>query len=336
MLTNLWAFFLSLSWIAAMCTFIHTASAGSIRSETLVSSFIRLDHGVKMPRVGLGTAALQGLDASVVLEAASSGVRLIDTAQAPEWYSEERVGRGIRDYVSLSTERRASNADFFVITKIHPRSFGQPDLHDALGQSRWLLLRAERPLDLVLIHAPFCWQGHCTEQQQQQTWQTAWRHLEAAKQDGQMLGIGVSNFDATQLQELLQLSNTKVTAVQNWCDPFHQDRDTRRLAAEHGVQYIAYSSFGTQWGRRRNPVLESPELKSIAAAHDTSVTDVVLCWLLQEGAVAIPRSTSSQHIIANSLQHRYDAQRQAYRCFLTDEDLAVIRALDGTLGNPWD
>lgn len=46
-------------------------------------------------------------------------------------------------------------------------------------------------------------------------------------------------------------------------DPFHQDREVRRLAAEHGIEYMAYSSFGTQWGDS-NPVLEDPTLLQVS------------------------------------------------------------------------
>jgi diketogulonate reductase-like aldo/keto reductase len=311
-----------------------------LTKAALVSQSIELDHGVEIPRVGFGTAGLGGMDASVVMEAVAAGVRLIDTAQAPEWYSEERVGRGLSDYLS-AVDGTVSYTDLYIVTKVHPRSFQRNALYDAMSTSRRLLRNNHGPVDLALLHSPFCWQGHCTRQQESHTWQEAWRGLEEMKMDGSILrNIGVSNFGASQLQELLVLTNTKVTAVQNWCDPYHQDREVRALAAEHGVLYMAYSSLGTQWqGKRdlqhRNPVLNSPELLSIAAAYGTTVSDVVMCWLLQEDALVIPRSTSSEHILANSMQHRAVGSTH-YQCFLSELDLAVIRALDGTLGTPWD
>lgn len=167
----------------------------------------------------------------------------------------------------------------------------------------------------------------------------------------QVSNIGVSNFDVTQLAELLHLADSKVAAVQNWCDPFHQDRAVRALAAENGVAYMAYSTLGTQWESKlgRNPVLTAPALMRIAAEHGdgTSVADVALSWALQEGLVAVPRSTSSEHIRRNSWSHlspsppgpparpRRD-ELGRLRCFLSEKDMRDIRALDGTLGLPWD
>ena len=209
-------------------------------------------------------------------------------------------------------------------------------------------MQGTRALDLVLLHSPYCWPYHCTLEQESQPWQAAWLTLESLKTAGLVANIGVSNFDLAQLQQLQGLSNTRVAAVQNWCDPFHQDRWVRSLAARSGMVYMAYSSLGTQWLGKTggsNPVLESPVLRGIGAEHGgASVSEVVLCWLLQEGVVAIPRSGSAAHIAANSLGRLYEDSAKpesvesggAYRCFLTEENLATIRALDGTLGTPWE
>lgn len=48
-------------------------------------------------------------------------------------------------------------------------------------------------------------------------------------------------------------------------DPFHQDREVRRLAEERGITYMAYSSFGSQWaGGGGNPVLSDPTLREVS------------------------------------------------------------------------
>jgi diketogulonate reductase-like aldo/keto reductase len=54
---------------------------------------------------------------------------------------------------------------------------------------------------------------------------------------------------------------------------------------------------------------------------------VVLSWLVQEGVVAIPRSAASEHIVANGKMVNTEP-------FLSEEELAMIRALDGTAGDP--
>ena len=52
------------------------------------------------------------------------------------------------------------------------------------------------------------------------------------------------------MTELLGFANTKPALLQNWMDPFNQDRAVRSLCEEHGIAYMAYSTFGTQWNHK--------------------------------------------------------------------------------------
>ncbi|CAM9654184.1 unnamed protein product [Discosporangium mesarthrocarpum] len=127
--------------------------------------------------------------------------------------------------------------------------------------------------------------------------------------------------------------------VQNWMDPFHQDRAVRQLCAKNGIAYTSYSTLGGQWVYRSsppgpNPVSTSPTLQAIAKAHgDVSVQAVVLSWALQEGAVVLPRSTNASHMLEN-LQVFQTGERPGegdIAVFLTDVEMDAIRALDGSL-----
>jgi 2,5-diketo-D-gluconate reductase A len=190
-----------------------------------------------------------------------AGFRLFDTAQAAEWYDEEALGRALLHCPVEDT--------VVIVTKIHPRYFEAESLRESVSRSRQRLYpdQANRPLDVVLLHAPWCWwEGHCTDEQKTHSWREAWRVLEALRDEGLVKAIGVSNFDAEQLRELLEFSNRKVSVVQNWMDPLHQDRAVRALAADHGIIYMAYSSFGTQWQSKSsilNPVLSEPVLAKV-------------------------------------------------------------------------
>lgn len=147
--------------------------------------------------------------------------------------------------------------------------------------------------------------------------------------------------------------------VQNWMDPFHQDKETRAFAKANGIQYMAYSSFGTQWQGKfggTNPVLSNDVLQRIASKHSLTVSQVVLAWVIAEGCIAIPRSSQPDHITENFgssyHSHHFDAYEVSTRSASNGEelsmssdpnlirldmdDLEAIRALDGALGTPWD
>jgi diketogulonate reductase-like aldo/keto reductase len=118
-------------------------------------------------------------------------------------------------------------------------------------------------------------------------------------------------------------------------DPFNQDRDVREIADRHGIIYMAYSSLGTQWSQKlgQNPVLTSPELQEISQKHDVSIAQVVTSWVLQTGAVAIPRSSNSSHIIELKIFLRNPGKLTV---FLDDEDMERIASLNGALGALWE
>lgn len=219
-------------------------------------------------------------------------------------------------------------------------------------------------LDAVLLHSPYCWRGHCNREEESHSWQGAWKMLNKYKHSPGAISIeyiGVSNFDIGLLRQLVDLAPTLLCTntgdtncpntdsasnlnfgdhfeyqiqkypdlIQNWMDPYHQDREVREFCRKHGIQYMAYSSFGTQWNKRINPVLNSPVLLEIANKHSVSVTQVILSWLKQLNVVSLPKSTSKQHIEDNFSVMDSDFA-------LSDADMALIESLDGTMGTPWD
>eukprot|EP00601_Ochromonadales_sp_CCMP2298_P028526 CAMPEP_0173326894 /NCGR_PEP_ID=MMETSP1144-20121109/1311_1 /TAXON_ID=483371 /ORGANISM="non described non described, Strain CCMP2298" /LENGTH=251 /DNA_ID=CAMNT_0014271239 /DNA_START=66 /DNA_END=818 /DNA_ORIENTATION=- len=225
-----------------------------------------------LPAVGFGTAGLGSRTHEATLLSLEMGVQMIDSAQAQEWYSEEGVGSALAAFEALHPPTEQSYV--VLVTKVHPRYYELTKMDERLALSRHYLRR--EVLDAVLLHAPWCWEGHCTKEEEAVGWQTGWKNLEALKGKHSIRNIGVSNFHLAQLEQLAGMASERVSLVQNWMDPFHQDREVREYCAQHNIQYMAYSSLGTQWGGRLpyNPVLSSPLLQRIAQKHGASVAQV--------------------------------------------------------------
>lgn len=289
------------------------------------------------PSLGLGTAGLGNKNFEIVQKSILLGVNLIDTAQAREWYNEEEVGKAIK---SLEAQN-ISTQDIVIVTKVHPRSYSYDKMDLALEKSKRNFGRSF--LDVVLLHSPFCWQGHCTEEEELLTWKDGWNNLELLKQKHNISYIGVSNFDYHLLEELItQVANQKVSFVQNWMDPFHQDLAVRNLARLHNIHYMAYSSFGSQWqGSRiskengnKNIVLSNPLLNKLTnevSKPPLTVPQLILNWLFSLDTIAIPRSSSEAH-----LKENFYLLRPENRVQLSPDVLELISGLDGTMGYPWD
>ena len=79
------------------------------------SPTMKLSNGLTIPRVGYGCAGKAS--AKYVEKALRAGVRLIDTAQADEWYDEAAAADGLR-------ASGVSREDVTVVTKLHPKNHG--------------------------------------------------------------------------------------------------------------------------------------------------------------------------------------------------------------------
>ena len=184
-------------------------------------AYVTLRSGGRMPLVGFGTAGLGEGTAAAVHAALDAGYRLLDSAQAREWYREDLVGEGL-------AASGVARADVFLTSKVHPRHLG-PTATPARLQHSLRELRTDY-LDLLLLHYPECWGDLCGGVQPEGTWRDGWRALEAMRASGAVRALGVSNFDARQLRELLDFAAVPPDVVQAHSDPFSQARERKHQA----------------------------------------------------------------------------------------------------------
>jgi hypothetical protein len=82
------------------------------------SHTLYVSNEIQMPTIGFGTAALGFLTKEMTCAAINAGVRLIDSAQAIEWYRESFVGEALKECYQAEFQ-----TPLVVVTKIHPRSY---------------------------------------------------------------------------------------------------------------------------------------------------------------------------------------------------------------------
>lgn len=131
--------------------------------------------------------------------------------------------------------------------------------------------------------------------------------------------------------ELVLQKRIGPTIIQNWFDPFHQDKDLRLRIKVHNEQhpenrilYQGYSSLGTQWhhfkGYDENSVLNHPRLQSIAKGHGATVPQVVIQWATRHGVMVLPASRNPAHQLSNL---------NSFFFTLSNEEMYAIDDLDG-------
>lgn len=252
-----------------------------------------LADGNRIPVLGLGVWQIPDGPACVnaVTWALELGYRHVDTAQA--YGNEECVGEGLR-------RSGVPRQHVFITTKFDPTRA------DPVAEAERSLERLGLDyVDLYLVHSP---RGGATR---------AWRAMERAQQRGHARSIGVSNFDVTELRQVVELASVPPVIDQVLLSPF----DYRRALLDEGrgrnVTFEAYSPLGT--GRH----LSNPTVSRIAARSGRTPAQVLLRWGLQRDLIVIPKSTHRERIEENA---------QIFDFTLTDEDMAELDRLDRTGG----
>jgi diketogulonate reductase-like aldo/keto reductase len=252
-----------------------------------------LADGNEMPLLGLGVWQVPNgpLCEQAVRWALELGYRLVDTAQA--YGNEESVGRGLR-------ESGVPRDDVFITTKFYPAR------RDPEAEAQRSLERlGVDQIDLYIIHWP---RGG-------PTW--AWPGMERAREGGYARSIGISNFNVSELDELLAVAEVPPVVNQVQFSPFKYRRNLLEACKGRNVALEAYSPLGI--GR----YVTDRRVRQIAERVGRTPAQVLLRWCVQRDLIVIPKSTNRDRIEENG---------RVFDFVLSDEAMAALDALDETGG----
>jgi len=252
-----------------------------------------LADGNEIPLLGLGVWQVpDGPECEdAVRWALELGYRHIDTAQA--YGNEASVGRALR-------AGGVPREEVFITTKFRP---GRRDAEEEAKRSLERL--GVESLDLYIVHWP---QGGPTR---------AWDGMQRAQERGHARSIGVSNFSAAELDEVLAVAEIPPVVNQVQFSPFAYRRRLLEACDERGVALEAYSPLGT--GRH----LRDPRVRAIADRVGRTPAQVLIRWCLERDLIVQPKSTHRERIEQNA---------QVFDFRLSDEDMTALDALDETGG----
>jgi len=139
--------------------------------------------------------------------------------------------------------------------------------------------------------------------------------MEELHREGLARAIGVSNFYPDRLVDLIENNEVAPMVDQVECHPFFQRTAEQQLMSDRGVQIESWGPFA----EGRNNLFTDSTLTEIGSAHDKSVAQVVLRWLIQRGVVVVQKSVRAERMREN--MDVFDFQ-------LTDADMSRIAAMD--------
>uniref|UniRef100_UPI00398EA5CD glyoxal reductase n=1 Tax=Pristiophorus japonicus TaxID=55135 RepID=UPI00398EA5CD len=276
---------------------------------------VRLNNGVEMPLVGLGTFKVRGYEAVyLVLDAAlRHGYRSFDTASV--YQNEADVGRVLKE---LLPKHGLSRTDVFITSKLAPRDHGAGA---EAGCLRSLEALDCQYLDLYLVHWPGK-QGCKSEDPGNPGWrQQSWEAMEGLYGSGRFRALGVSNYTEGHLRELLAKCRVKPAVLQVEYHPFLVQSQLLAFCRASGIHLQAYSSLGT------GCLVAEPTVAGLAHSYGRTPAQVLLRWALQQGIGVIPKSTHPERIAQNA---------QLFDFHLAEEDMQALSGLHSDTRYCWD
>ena len=255
--------------------------------------YVTLNNGVRMPKLGYGVYQVSPDECErCVSDALAAGYRSVDTAQA--YYNEEGVGAAVR-------KSGIARSELFLTTKVWISNAGETKAAASIDAS--LKKLGTDYIDLLLIHQPFG------------DYYGTYRAMEKAYRAGKVRAIGVSNFYPDRLIDLCNFVEVKPAVNQVETHVFCQQKAAREVMKRHGVQIESWGPFA----EGKNGLFTNPVLTEIAAAHERSVAQTALRFLLQSDVVVIPKSVKKERMAQNFDVFSFE---------LTQDEMARISALD--------
>jgi len=286
-----------------------------------------LNSGKVMPALGLGTwLSGPGEVYSIVKSAIKDGYRHIDCAAI--YGNEEEIGRALSEVISLGTVTRE---ELFITSKLWNNAHAKDNVMPAL-QKTLKDLQLDY-LDLYLIHWPVVFKEDVVFPEGTDGYIAleklpvieTWNVMESAVEKGLIKSIGVCNFSAKKIEDLVNKANIKPAINQVELHPYLSQYPLLETCKKHGIFLTGYSPLGSS-GRPAEmtaedepSLLENKVILEVAKKNDKSAAQVILNWALTRGSIVIPKTITPARAIQNFAAQNFE---------LSEVDMSAIDEMD--------
>lgn len=291
----------------------------------------------QVPAVGLGIWKIdRGETADVVHDAIRAGYRHIDSAA--DYGNEREAGLGIAAAIEAGD---CTRDELWVTSKLwntyHRREHVRPACERSLAD-----LGLDY-LDLYLVHFPIALRYVPFETRYPPEWlydpdaaqpamevdavplAETWAAMEQLVDDGLVRQIGVCNYNAGLLIDLMAYSRIKPVMLQIESHPYLTQERLIRLAHDFGIAVTAFSPLGAlsylsiDMATQAESVLSEAVVRAAAERVGRSPAQVVLRWGIQRGTAIIPKTTRPERLRENLALFDFE---------LSADEMAAISALN--------
>jgi len=283
---------------------------------------IKLNNGIDMPTIGLGTwkSEPNKVGQAVKYALMEAGYKHIDGAMI--YRNEPEIGAVYADI--FQTIKRE---DIFLTSKLWNTDHASGHVEVACKQT--LANLQLDYLDLYLMHWGIAFKhGGDLEPIKNGKVETenisvreTWEAMEKLVDAGLVKSIGVANFYIPMLDSLLTYARILPVINQVETHPHNSQVDLLKYCNQKKIVMTAYSPLGRQGvatvtGPR---LFDDAVIKDLAVKYGRPPAQIILNWALVRGTVAIPKSVTPERIKENI---------GAYDFTLTQDDMLKIDALN--------
>jgi len=266
--------------------------------------YFTLSNGVRIPALGFGTWQIPNgkIAYDAVSFALKNGYSHIDTARA--YGNEESVGNAVRN---SGIER----SEIFVTSKLPAEIKTYEGALESFDKTMENLNIDY--LDLYLIHAPWPWTKIGEDFTKENI--ATWKAMEEIYKGGRCRAIGVSNFNVSDLTAIIK--NCEIKPMVNQIKFFigNTQEDVTQFCQQNNILVEGYSPLAT------GAILDNDAVKSIAQKYNTTLPKICIRYVLQKGALPLPKSTHPERILQNA-----DIDFE-----ITEEDMKYLDSLKNTI-----
>lgn len=273
--------------------------------------------GQRMPAVGLG---LWKIDADTVGDAVYHAIKLgyrhLDSAA--DYGNEKQVGEGIARALA---DGLCSREELWVTSKLWNTYHRREHVEAACRKSMADL--GLDYLDLYLVHFPIALRYVEFADRYPPEWiydpaaaepgmqldavplSETWGAMEQLVEAGIARQIGVCNYSASLLHDLMSYARIKPAMLQIESHPYLTQEAVLRTAQAYNIAVTAFSPLGSlsyvslDMASANDSVLTEPVVMAAAKRSGASAAQVVLRWGIQRGTAVIPKTSNPDRLIEN-------------------------------------